>query len=100
MSARLNSTTSLLRRVSGSDGRLGEMRTEREQLPGRRSELVLDLLAPQEVAVQGVVEVDTEAAVQVLAGMQRAHPAVARPELRDRDLFDRRPAFRQAPGGL
>src|SRR5581483_2660537 len=95
MSARLYSTTAAsLHRVRG------EHRAEREQLPGRAAELVLDLLAPDEVAVQRVVEVDTQTTVQMLGGVHDPGPAVAGPELRDRDRLVGRPSFGQPPDRL
>src|SRR5437763_15932129 len=76
------------------------MGAECEQLTRRRTELVLELFAPQEIAMQRIVEVDTQPAVQVLARVQRTHTAVTDPKLGDRDLLLGRPVDRQPPGRL
>ena len=65
-----------------------------------RAELVLQVDRPLEVAVQRVVAVDADAAVQVLAGVGGELGPLGRPVLRHRDVFTARQPFGQAPRGL
>src|SRR5206468_11309460 len=57
----------------------------------------LALLGPEEVSVQRVVDVDTDAAVQVLSGVDDALAPLGRPELRNRQLVRRGQTLGQAP---
>src|SRR5437660_11945783 len=59
---------------------------EPEQLGRRPAEAQLELLGPQEVAVQGVVPVDPDAAVQMLGSVDHPLAAIGRPELGHGDL--------------
>src|SRR5581483_6418354 len=74
--------------------------TEPPQVLGRRSQCLLDHLRPPEVAVYGVVEVDTDPAVQVLRRVRDSVTAVAGPELRDVDLVGSGQLLGQPPRRL
>src|SRR4051794_22644624 len=67
-------------------GGVGEVLTDDEQLGGGAAQRELGLLDPQEVAVDRVVEVDADAAVDVQAGVAELVAAFARPPLRRGDL--------------
>src|SRR5439155_23633087 len=69
----------------------GDPRAEPVDLVDRRAERELELLGPQAVTMQRVVDVDAHAAVQVLRREAHAVTGVACPDLRDRDLVARRP---------
>ena len=60
----------------------------------------LELLGPEEVAVQRVVDVDADAAVQVLRGVHDALAALGRPELGDATSVVGGQALDEPPGGL
>src|SRR5262249_47740771 len=61
---------------SGACGRLGgDERAEAHQLRRGRAERVLELLRPQEVAVDRIIDVDADAAVNVQRGMADAAAA-------------------------
>jgi hypothetical protein len=65
-----------------------------------RAELVLDLDRPGEIAMQRVVHVDPDTAVQVLAGEGGGLPALGGPELRHGDVLFRGSIRGKAPDRL
>src|SRR5581483_8264689 len=69
-----------------ASGRPGDQAAEPHELRRRAAERVLDLLRPQEVAVDRIVDVDRDAAVDVEARVADPAAGLRRPELRGRDL--------------
>ena len=74
----------------GSVPPIDSLRPERDEIPdgggdgpAPSTERELDLLGPPEVAVNRVVDVEADAAVQVLGGMHHPLGAFGRPELGD-----------------
>ncbi len=68
------------------DRRLGDEPAEAHERGGLRAEVELHLLGEQEVAVQGVVAVDTDTAVQVMSGEHDVLATLGGPVLRGRHL--------------
>src|SRR5262245_60037115 len=81
-------------------GRRGDRGPEPFEAFGGRAQRELELLRPQAVAMQRVVDVDAHAAVQVLRGEAHAVAGVAGPDLRDRDLLGRGPLLAEQPRGV
>src|SRR5438105_13152661 len=94
MSARLNSTSPVLYRF------VGQGLAQLHELGGGRAQGELALLGPEEVTVQRVVDVDADAAVQVLGGVHDPLAAFGRPELGHRQLVGRGEALGQTPPRL
>src|SRR5690606_23779219 len=68
----------------------GDPPAELDELRRRRAEREFDLLRPEEVALDRVVDVDADPAVDVEGRVPDPAPALARPILRGRDLLRRR----------
>ena len=73
---------------------------EPAQVLGARAELQLEDLGPPEVAVDRVLDVEADAAVEVLGGVGDPVPAVGGPVLGDVELLVGGSPLGEAPGGL
>src|SRR5262249_45717740 len=78
----------------------GDRFAQRGELPGRGAERELDGLRPQVVAMDRIVDVHADAAVQVLGGVDDAVAGLRRPELRHPDLVARRESRVEPPRAL
>ena len=83
----------------------GELLTDPDELPRRAAERLRELPRPEVVAVQRVVDVEPDAAMQVLRRVRDAVAGLGGPVLRDRERVARvvargdeveRPLHRQA----
>src|SRR3954452_16435915 len=83
-----------------SDGLVGEELAEVAEVAAAGAEGELELLGPAVVAVQRVVAVDADAAVEVLRGAHDALAGVGGEVLGDGDLLGRGTARREVPRRL
>src|SRR5438105_848286 len=96
----VTSISAVTTRAPGGASRTSQLRSDARELPRLRPERQLDLLRPEIVAMQRVVDVDADPAVEMLRRIGDAVGGLGRPELRDGDLVPRRPPAREAPHGL